>query len=241
MQVSAAIEQDLATMAEDLRRETGDGCSVVLYGSAARGDWDAESSDLNLLVVVDDPSPGALVRLTPAVVAWHDKGHAPPLLIGRAEWERATDTFPIEITDMQVAHRVLTGPDPVADLRVDPEDLRKALEAAYRGVMIRLRQAYVRFSGQSPVLGGFAAATSSELLVLLRATAALRGNDPGTTAEATITALAADLGPDAAVLRAIIDRRRDPEWSCPAADFAAYLGAITRLAALVDTHTHGAA
>jgi hypothetical protein len=240
MKVDAAVERDLVTVADAIHAETGGGCSVVLYGSAARGDWDHERSDLNLLVVVDDPSPAALARLTPAVVAWHDQGHAPPLLIGRGEWERATDTFPIEITDMQLAHRVLVGDDPIDRLVVDPEDLRQALETAFRGKMIRLRQAYVRFSTMEPVLGGFAAATSSELLVLLRSTAVLLGSPPGPTAESTIDSLADALGDHAGILRTIVARRRDPEWSCAAADFAEYLGAVARLADIVDTHTHGA-
>lgn len=235
-----ALEASLTALVDALRRDTAEGCSVVLYGSAARGDWAEGSSDVNVLVVVDDPRPASLARLTPAVVAWHDAGHNPPLLIGRDEWRRATDTFPIEITDMQAAYQVLTGADPVAGLRVETEDLRQALETAFRGKLIRLRQAYVRFSGMEPVLGGFAAATSSELLVLLRCVAVLRGMSPGTSPEETLTTLEKVIGPHSAILRTVASRRRDPEWSCPVEEFAAYIEAIDRLVDLVDTHTPGA-
>ena len=40
----------------------GAGYSALLYGSAARGDYIAGRSDINLLLVLDDPSPGAPAR-----------------------------------------------------------------------------------------------------------------------------------------------------------------------------------
>ena len=69
---------------------------AVLYGSAARGDWVPGRSDVNVLLLVDDTSPAALRRLTPAVTEWHARGFSPPLIMGRAEWDRSADTFPIE-------------------------------------------------------------------------------------------------------------------------------------------------
>jgi hypothetical protein len=236
---NSSLDERLGVLAAALEKATDRGCSVVLYGSAARGDWVEGRSDVNLLLVVDDPGAESLSRLTPAVVAWHDQGHIPPLLIGRDEWHRATDSFPIEITDMRGAYRVLAGADPIADLEVDPDDLRQALETEFRGKLIRLRQAFVRFGGMEPVLGGFAAATSSELLVLLRSVAVLLGRPPGTSPEATLASIGDVLGPYGAILGEIVARRRDPEWSCKSASFAAYIEAIARLADIVDTHKHG--
>lgn len=230
----------LERLVADLGGPAAQGVSLVLYGSAARGDWDARRSDVNLLLVVDEVHPDSLRRLTPAIRSWHEQGFTPPLLIGRLEWRRATDVFPIELTDMQLAHRVVLGDDPVIGHRVEPSDLRRALEGALRGKLLRLRQAYVRFRDAEPVLGGFAASSASELLVLMRATAVLLGRDPGTTPEAAVAALAGELGDDSTALRSVLLHRREPEWSCPAALFAGYLAAVQHLTTLVDTTSHGA-
>ena len=48
----------------------GAGYSALLYGSAARGDYTAGRSDINLLLVLDDPSPTRLRALAPAFAAW---------------------------------------------------------------------------------------------------------------------------------------------------------------------------
>lgn len=237
----ATLDAGLERLVADLSGGAAPGCSAVLYGSAARGDWDARRSDVNLLVVLDDASPAALERLTPAVSAWHDRGWTPPLLVGRDEWQRATDVFPIEITDMQLAYRVLTGPDPVAPLRVEPADLRRALEQSLRGTLVHLRQAYARFSGMMPTLGGFASTSISEVLVLLRSTAVLLGREPGHSAEATVAVLADLLGEDAAAVREIAARRREPEWPCSSECFASYLGAIRRAVDAVDSFQPGVA
>lgn len=230
------MDRALAAFGAALEADAGMPCAAVLYGSAARGDWHERLSDINLLLVVEDPSPPALTRLATAVAALHREGFTAPLIIGRDEWRRATDVFPIEITDMQLSYRVLLGEDPVGDLAVRPADLRSALESQLRGKLVRLRQAYVRFSDSLPTLGGFAATSGSELLVLMRSVAVLLGRDPGRDAEATLTAVADHLGAEADAVRDVLLRRREPEWTCPAELFARYLVAITHLAAAVDAH-----
>jgi len=77
------------------------GYSAILYGSAARGDFVPGRSDLNLMLIVDDLSPRALAALSAPFAAWRESGYEPPLVIGRPEWQRASDVFPIEISDMR--------------------------------------------------------------------------------------------------------------------------------------------
>jgi predicted nucleotidyltransferase len=228
------LDQAVATLLSDLDGKVGGNASVVLYGSAARGDWIPDRSDVNMLIVVDDPSPAALRRLTKTVSDWHERGLMPPLIIGRAEWESAADTFPVELTDMKLAHRVLRGDDPVAGVDVDPRDLRRALEADLRGRLVRLRQAWVRFGDSAAALGGFAASSISSIVVLLRCTAVLLGRDPGKTAADAVAALGSDLGPDAPVIGDIAAHRREPDWSCQPATFVRYLEVLRRAVEVVD-------
>lgn len=228
------LDQAIDKLVTQLDDATPTGFSAVLYGSAARGDWISGKSDVNLMLVVDDPSPAALRKLTPAVTTWHGRGLTPPLIIGRSEWQRAADVFPIEISDMRLAYRVLRGDDPVSQVTVMPDDLRRALESELRGKLVRLRQAYVRFGETAVTLGGFATSSVPALLVLLRCTNVLLGRVPGATPQETVGVLSDDLGPDAEVIVEIATHRRDKEWQCPPATFARYLEAVRRTVDLVD-------
>ncbi|MBA2292594.1 MAG: nucleotidyltransferase domain-containing protein [Gemmatimonadales bacterium] len=231
------VDGALAGLASELESTLGQSFSAAAYGSVVRGDWLPGRSDVNVIVVLDDASPANLARLTPAVKSWHERGYTPPLFIARAEWARAADVFPIEITDMQLAHRVLHGDDPIVGVVVDPPDLRRAIEAELRGKLIRLRQAYVRFGTTPAILGGYATTSAPSLLVLLRCTAVLLGRDPGRFAVDTVGALHDILGPDADVLSDVIAHRRDPEWNCPAGVFERYLAVVRRAVDIADTHT----
>lgn len=229
-EINSALNDLVATITRDL----GTGFSAVLYGSLARGDWQADHSDVNLLLVVDDPAPAVLAKLTAASRGWHERGFTPPLIIGRAEWRRATDVFPIEITDMALSYRVLAGDDPVAGLRAEPAHLRRALEESLRGKLLRMRQAFLRFGDDRDTLGRVATASASELLVLLRCIAVLHGRTPGATPSYAVTAVEGLIGSDDATIREVLARRRSTGWTCPSLLFASFLDALSSLVNAVD-------
>ena len=62
MQTSETIENPvLKDMVDDLMEALGDRLqSIVLYGSAARGDFQKATSDFNLFIVLDDLEPSTL-------------------------------------------------------------------------------------------------------------------------------------------------------------------------------------
>ena len=233
------LDQTLDSLAKSVGALPGLNACVVLYGSAARGDWVPGRSDVNVLLLVDDTTPDALRRLGPAVTQWHTKGFAPPLIMGREEWGRSADVFPIEITDMQVAHRMLCGPDPVAGMVVSRSDLREAVEKELRGKLVRLHQAYVRFGESGMILGGFALASISTYFALLRCLAILTDQPPGMEPKETAAALTAMLGAELSVAVDIAGHRREPEWNCPPDTFVRYLELVRRTVELVDTFQTG--
>lgn len=233
------LDNALDALSKGLGELAGLNATALLYGSAARGDWVPGRSDVNLLVLVDDTTPGALRRLTPAVTAWHTRGFAPPLIMGRNEWARSTDVFPIEITDMQVAHKVLCGADPLAGMAVSPDDLREAVEKELRGKLVRLRQAYVRFGDAGAILGGFALASISTYFAMLRCIAVLFGKGPGMDAKETAAVLRPSLGNDLDVAVEIASHRGAQEWNCPPESFVRYLELVRQTVELVDTFQTG--
>jgi predicted nucleotidyltransferase len=208
--------------------------SALLYGSAARGDYAPGRSNINLLLVLDDPSPTRLRALAPAFAAWRKAEAEPPLLISRAEWARASDVFPVEITDMRAGYEVLRGADPLATTLVDRGDLRQALEREFRGKLLRLRQGYAAAAGDEKRLGELAIASASTILVLFRGLLTLAGR-PVPTVPAALAAEAAELlGAPPSALETPVARRGERGWTCKASEFEEYLDAVALAAGYVD-------
>jgi predicted nucleotidyltransferase len=93
--------------------------SMILYGSAARGDFKEGHSDLNVLCVLRSVAVRELARVTP-VVRWWSKDHnePAPLFFTAEELRQSADVFSIELLDMQESRRVLFGADVVAGVLV---------------------------------------------------------------------------------------------------------------------------
>jgi hypothetical protein len=212
----------------------GDGFSAVLYGSAARGDWVEGRSNVNLLLILDDVAPARLRALSPAFGGWRKAAQEPPLLLSRAEWQAATDVFPIEITDMRTAYQVLRGPDPLQGLVVRPADLRRALEREFRGKLVRLRQGYATLADDPEQLGALLTASLPTMLVLYRGLLALVGRPAPREPLELVVAAAQVIGVDGEPFEAVARRRGEKRWRCEARECEAYLDAVARTVRYVD-------
>lgn len=210
------------------------GYSAVLYGSAARGDYVKGRSDVNLLVIAETAGFSLLRALGPALRRWREVSHEPPLLFTRGEWSRATDVFPIEITDMKASYELLRGDDPIAPVTVSPVDLRQALEGEFRGKLMRMRQAYATFGDEEKDLTPLALSSLSSILVLFRSMLTLgRYGADGTAVKAVEgAARAADFSPEPVL--EIVRNRDAGNWRCSATVFEGYVTAVARAAHHVD-------
>jgi hypothetical protein len=229
-----AVDRVVGPFLSQVDSVLGNGYSAVLYGSAARGDFVPGRSNLNLMLITDDLSPARLSGLGRAFATWRKSGYEPPLVILRSEWARATDVFPIEITDMRWGYEVLRGPDPVAGLQVSPSDLRQALEREFRGKLLRLRQGYVAASGDPVGLGLLAERSSGTILVLLRGLLVLLGRSVPPEPMEVAAAAAAAMGMDGEPLLNVVRHRGERGWRCPPGEFEGYLEAVARAAAFLD-------
>src|SRR5215467_13371096 len=104
-----------------VRAAAGDNLQcVVLYGSAAGGDFHPDYSKIDLLCLLRETSFAALEKLAPTVKWWTRQKQPAPIVMTPAELERSAAVFAVEIMDMQARHRVLLGDDPLPGLRVSP-------------------------------------------------------------------------------------------------------------------------
>jgi hypothetical protein len=239
------MDPKIAEIVEPLLREADrvlrDGYSAVLYGSAARGDYFERTSDINLLLLLPDASPATLRALGPAFRAWREKVAVPPLIMTREEWSQAADVFPLELTDIRAAYRMLRGPDPVAGPPVDRAGLRHALESELRGKLLRLRQGFAMLEQEPKLLGALATHTLPTLLVLFRALLELHRRPvvPPSDAEQVVREVARLVVAPPEGALAVVRHRAEPEWGCTSAQFEEYLAMVERAAYHVNHFQSG--
>lgn len=114
--------------------------SVILYGSAAEGEFHPHYSDLNLLCVVRDSSYPSLQKLSKVVDWWRGKKHHPPLLLTPAELTASAGVFSIEFVDMKQRYRVLYGQDALQGLEIPMARHRFQIAYEIREKLVLLRQ-----------------------------------------------------------------------------------------------------
>jgi hypothetical protein len=137
-------EKKLNELVRRAREAAGENLqAVILFGSAASGDYDAKFSDLNVFCVLRDTSARSLRAFAPTAQWWARQKQPPPLVMTREELESSSDVFAIELLDMQQHHRVLFGDDVLQGLRVPLDLHRLQVEYELREKTVVLRQQFL--------------------------------------------------------------------------------------------------
>jgi predicted nucleotidyltransferase len=210
--------------------------SLILYGSAARGDFKEGHSDLNVLCVLRSVAARELTRVTP-VVHWWSKDHnePAPLFFTAEELRRSADVFSIELLDMQESRRVLYGADIVAGVRVPMNLHRVQVEHDLRTLLLKLRQHFLLNGQKENDLRAAAAKSSSSVLALLRHTLIAFDEEPPATAQEVFARVAALTGADGEAFAAAFKLRdRHAHADDIVRVYGQYLNALTVVVSALD-------
>ena len=174
-----AREEKLTEIVRRLHEAAGDNLqSVVLYGSAARGDFHAHKSDLNLLCVLKSAKVQELARIAGVIRWWSGQLREPaPRIFTKEELSRSADVFAIELLDIGQHHRVLLGSDPVEGIEVPMNLHRVQLEHELRTALQKLRSHFLHSSDNEAQLREIYAQSISSISVLLRHFLIVLGED----------------------------------------------------------------
>jgi hypothetical protein len=210
--------------------------SLILYGSAARGDFKEGHSDLNVLCVLRSVSARELTRVTP-VVHWWSKDHnePAPLFFTAEELRQSADVFSIELLDMQKSRRVLYGTDVVAGVPVPMNLHRVQVEHDLRTLLLKLRQHFLLTGQKESELRTAEAKSSSSVLALLRHTLIAFDEEPPATAQEVFARIAALTGADAEALAVAFKLRdRHAHVDDIVRTYGQYLNALTVVVSALD-------
>src|SRR5690606_4620643 len=163
---------------DDLRSTHGKNlAAVILYGSAAAGDFIPHRSDYNLLVALEKITPKDLQNAHACVREWVKSGHPIPVYFTVSELRNAADVFPIEFHQMEDARRVLYGKDVLDGVVISDSFLRHQAEYELRSQLLLLRRSYIAVSESAEGLAHLMSESLTSFSAIFRAVLMLQGVD----------------------------------------------------------------
>lgn len=196
----AALTTLLEGFAERLTAALGENVvSVILFGGAARGSFDPETSDANVMLLLKKVSLPVLGQVATAAEPVRIEVRLNLLTLAESDLADSSEVFSTKFLDIQRHHRVLWGRDLMPGLVISAERLERQARRELMNLHLRLRQVYLESRRQPERLLALVRRTTTTLLVNLAVLLELR---TGTRCEspAETRAAAAIAGIDGAVL-----------------------------------------
>lgn len=210
--------------------------AMLLYGSAVRGDYLPDRSNLNLLVLVAKIDMSLLQAYTKIHKRFKKEQIPVPLFLTEEELRGSASIFPLEYTDMAACHHVLMGHDPFVGLVIDTRQVSMQCEQEVRGNLLRLRQRLVEGAATMESMGILLPLSLTAMLACLRALfRELHLAVPRPT-DNLLSDLPSALGLDAAVFQEVWNLKRGLISPGPAELprlFERYLAALEMIAACI--------
>jgi predicted nucleotidyltransferase len=200
-ETQAALDRVVSTLKDRLRENLH---SLVLYGSAARGNFVAGVSDLDLLIVLKESTPEAHAAIADAL---RGPLRIDPIVLPLRGLDRSIQAFALKFRSIKRTYRVLHGADPLA-IDVDERVLRFLCEQGLRNLKMRLVHAYITRDPQGYVryLREIAPALFTDLAEALR----VQGTEIPPGFEERIPILEREFDLKAPVLKDLLDLHSRP-------------------------------
>src|SRR5215212_1138327 len=191
------METQFNAFIDDVRATHGKNlASIILYGSAAAGDFIPAHSDYNILIALNKITPADLRNAHACMREWNRLGHPVPVYFTVNELQNAADVFPIEFYQMSAARKVLYGTDVLAGLQISDEFLRHQTEYELRSKLILLRRQYIPASATEEGLKTLMTESLASFSALFRAVLLLAGGEPPATRREIVALTVERLGLD---------------------------------------------
>ncbi len=164
--------------------------AIVLFGSAASGQYIPGKSDINFLVELQDEAIKHLSQAIPLVQKWLKRRVAVPLVLTEKYIQSSLDTFPIEFLSFKLNHKVVYGRDPFAHLDIKKRFVRLQLERELKGKLLHLRENFLALGENRKELRRFMGHSLKAFFPLFEALLYLKDQDiPGDKTELAAAAM----------------------------------------------------
>jgi predicted nucleotidyltransferase len=221
--LTPAVKTRLDELATTLEEVCGKNLlGLVVHGSAVRGGWYEETSDVDLIVVLNDDSEALLAAIGPALELARFSGRIESMILTKDEIERSADCFPLLYGDVARTSVTIAGTNPFNGLSISDEHIRLRVEQELREIRIRMRRVATDMADAAN-FGGAIERKVKQLRSPLWALLALRNETVDDHLDPVLEGAGKAYGVDVAPLRRT---REEPEV------------AFTTLAKLLDAALH---
>ena len=149
--------------------------SIMLYGSAASGEFIDRHSNLNLIAVLRNTDLEILGKASKLI---HKYKMVNVLFLTKDYIASSIDVFPVEFLDMQDNYFVIHGEDILKDIHIDIRNLRFQCEQELKGKLLKLKQMYLEAYGNEGALKRLLFMSFTSILHILRNVLRLKGKTP---------------------------------------------------------------
>lgn len=181
--------------------------AIILYGSAASGDYVYKKSDINFLIVLTANGVKNLDKAHPLIKKWHKSRVSTPLFLTEDYIATALDSFPIEFLTMKQHYKVVHGKDVLQNLQFNLKDIRLQCERELRGKLIHLQENYLTSLGKPRLLKSLLVQSLPTFSSIFSALLTLKGKNIPSTKSEVILQTAQEFAIDANVFNKIIALR----------------------------------
>lgn len=234
----ALVREGLRRLCVSLQEALGEQVvSVVLYGGLAKGEYAPDTSDVNVMVVLDEVTVAVLDKAVPVIQSGVRDFRLAPLVLSEDDLRRSTAVFPVKFLDMQRHHLLLWGREVLADLIVTRDHLRLRCEQEMKNLLLRLRQFYLQRAHRPELIETTLTRSLSSLLTSLNVLVELKTGQTAASKRAVIEA-AEKIGLDSRALREVLALKRGevkPDAAGLKRLYDAFMTTVQQAAALVDT------
>lgn len=116
--------------------------SVLITGSAAKGEYIPKKSDINFVVVLTEDGMKKIPDFLSTVKKWSKANVSIPLFLYEEYIKSSLDSFPIEFLNIKNNSRTIFGENITDIIEIDKKDLRLQVEREIKGKLLQLRQVF---------------------------------------------------------------------------------------------------
>lgn len=184
--------------------------SLILYGSAAKGEFIDANSDFNILVVLNNDS---LFNLKKASVIVNKLNYTRvcPIFMNEECIQKSLGVFPMQFLDMKDHYSLLFGKDLLKDANIDTVNLEFQCILELNLKLINLKQQYLKIDQRDKVvLGELLFKNFTSVICILRNLVRLKNNAPLPLTEDILRETAIELQIGITVFLKVLAAKRDP-------------------------------
>ena len=195
----------LAAFCEEVVEAAGDQLdAIILYGGITKGEYNEDTSDVNILLALKDINLEILDNIAPCVQHGRRDVRIAPMLLSDKDLKRSTDVFPIKFLDIKEHHTLLWGTDVLEALPIEQEHLRLRCEQELKNLNLRLRSFYIQRINRAERIEQTLVQILPPFLISMDALLYLKDGKHYVTKDAIISATKDVLGLENKVLRTLL-------------------------------------